>query len=420
MDRTRILLGGQVMSFLSRMLNGFFGRGTHAITVPALDGALRPNMALDRAERLASGEKLDNICALGDAVFYSTGAQIRRLGRDDPIATLAGDVAFLVARPSNEAMIAGLAGGGLVQIGIDAMQVPLPPMPDHITCPTAAALGEDNRLYVANGSKDVTLGEWPRDLLEKWASGSIWRIDLDQGAAQPVAQGLEWPAGIALRGDDLLVSESWRARLVRIGVEGGKPREVLGNLPGYPGRISAGADDGQAYVTVFAPRSQLLAFVLREDKYRRAMIDEVDPQYWIAPSLRSGTTFLEPLQAGSVKQLGVLKPWAPTRSFGLIIALGADDLPLKSYHSRADGAMHGVTSCCETGAGLYFSAKGDGQLGRLNPAAVLAPESMAEAATAPAATLKAKAASKAGAKPTSIAKPAAKPARKSSKQEPKA
>ncbi|GAA6187151.1 hypothetical protein [Litorivita sp. NS0012-18] len=403
------------MSFLSRMLDGFFGRGNHAITVPALDGALRPNMALDRAERLASGERLDNICALGDAVFYTTGAQIRRLGTKDPIATLDDDVAFLVARPSNEAMIAGLADGTLLQIGIDAMQVPLPPMPDHITCPTAAALGEDNRLYVANGSKDVTLGEWPRDLLEKGASGSIWRIDLDQGAAQPVAQGLEWPAGIAMRGKELLVSESWRARLVRIDVEGGKPREVLGNLPGYPGRISAGAD-GQAYVTVFAPRSQLLAFVLREDKYRRAMIDEVDPQYWIAPSLRSGSTFLEPLQAGSVKQLGVLKPWAPTRSFGLIIALGADDLPLKSYHSRADGAMHGVTSCCETGAGLYFSAKGDGQLGRLSPAAVLAPESMPDAATAPAAAPKAKAASKA--KPA--AKPKAKPARKSSKQEPKA
>ena len=51
------------------------------------------------------------------------------------------------------------------------------------------------------------------------------------------------------------------------------------------------------------------------------MIDEIDPDYWVAPCLRSGRSPLEPTQQGGVKQLGVLKPWSPSRSYGLIARL---------------------------------------------------------------------------------------------------
>ena len=36
--------------------------------------------------------------------------------------------------------------------------------------------------------------------------------------------------------------------------------------------------------------------------------------------------------------------------------------PLRSFHSRADGAIHGVTSCCEFDGKLYVAAKGSGRI----------------------------------------------------------
>jgi hypothetical protein len=61
-----------------------------------------------------------------------------------------------------------------------------------------------------------------------------------------------------------------------------------------------------------------------------------------------------------VKRLGLLKPWAPTMSAGLCIALDAAFQPRFSLHSRADGTTHGITSAAEHGGRLIASARGDG------------------------------------------------------------
>ena len=71
-------------------------------------------------------------------------------------------------------------------------------------------------------------------------------------------------------------------------------------------------------------RTQLVEFVLREPAYRRRMMAEIDPAYWVAPRLRSGLSFKEPMQGAHIKTMGVIKPWAPPRSYGLVIRLGAD------------------------------------------------------------------------------------------------
>jgi hypothetical protein len=134
---------------------------------------------------------------------------------------------------------------------------------------------------------------------------------------------------------------------------------VLENLPAYPARLSRGPDHA-IWLALFAPRSQLVAFVLSEDRYRQRMIREIDPDYWVAPCLRSGRSPLEPLQQGGVRQLGVLKPWSPNRSYGLVARLDGAYRPVASLHSRANGRRHGVTSCLSVGGRLYFAAKGDG------------------------------------------------------------
>jgi hypothetical protein len=60
--------------------------------------------------------------------------------------------------------------------------------------------------------------------------------------------------------------------------------------------------------------------------------------------------------------MGVVKPWAPPRSYGLVIRLNADGMPLYAVHSRVDGINHGITAAVEMNGALYATAKGPGRL----------------------------------------------------------
>jgi hypothetical protein len=136
---------------------------------------------------------------------------------------------------------------------------------------------------------------------------------------------------------------------------------VLDNLPVYPSRLSPVAGGG-FWLTAFIARTQLVEFVLRENAYRRRMMAEIDPEYWIAPKLRSGQSFLEPMQGAHLKTMGVVKPWAPPRSYGLVIRLSEAGVPQYAVHSRVDGINHGITAAVEMDGALYALAKGPGRL----------------------------------------------------------
>ncbi len=92
------------------------------------------------------------------------------------------------------------------------------------------------------------------------------------------------------------------------------------------------------------------------------MMAEIEEAFWIAPALNSGRSFMEPLQGGGVKHMAALNPWAPTRSYGLVARLDASLTPVASWHSRAGGAFHGVTSAAEHDGALLVSAKGGGAI----------------------------------------------------------
>lgn len=64
--------------------------------------------------------------------------------------------------------------------------------------------------------------------------------------------------------------------------------------------------------------------------------------------------------------LGIHKPWAPTRSYGLEARLDAACQPVAGAHSRANGRRHGVTAMVESGARLLVASKGAGQIIALN------------------------------------------------------
>jgi Strictosidine synthase len=275
-----------------------------------------------------------------------------------PAAAFDAEISALAGLPDGGAAV-GLVDGRIVFVGgrYEGQAITANP---EVRCITALAAAGDGALLIANGSATHAPADWKRDLMEKNASGSVWRLEPATKARTQLAANLAYPYGILEEGDSIIVSESWRCALTRISrgrATRGAP--VLENLPAYPSRLTRSADDA-IWLALFAPRSQLVEFVLSEDRYRRRMIDEIPADYWVAPCLRSGRSPLEPTQQGGVKQLGVLKPWSPSRSYGLIARLDGAYRPTASLHSRTNGRRHGVTACLASEGRLYFTAKGDG------------------------------------------------------------
>src|SRR4029079_14931449 len=107
-------------------------------------------------------------------------------------------------------------------------------------CPVALAFGSDGALYVCNGSDAVPPSGWKADLMSKRAQGSVWRIDRQSGERRCLANGLAFPYGVAVDESNgrLLVSESWRHRIVGIPLSGGAAEPTLHKTSRYTSRIA--------------------------------------------------------------------------------------------------------------------------------------------------------------------------------------
>lgn len=350
---------------MNSMLSRLFSR-RQAATVPSMDGVLRPNEALDDLKAIGSIPAPDNVTVADGKLVYSSGSKLFSLDHagakidTTPIHGMDAEVTALDASPKGVLAI-GSDGIGIQIIGGDHDGVVLDAFDtQHLSCVTALAFYGEDELFVCLGSSHNSAPNWQRDLLEKRTSGSVWRVTLRDKKAHKLAGDLAFPNGILVQRDRLVVSESWNHRLSCFGLNGEKQAQpyVLADLPGYPGRLAPAANGG-AWLSVFAPRGQLTEFVLREDTYRNRMLRELPREHWIAPTLRAGRSFTEPMQGGSVKVHGVHKAWAPTRSYGLLILLDANLTPTHSFHSRADGKRHGIVSACEHAGRVYFTCRGD-------------------------------------------------------------
>jgi hypothetical protein len=341
-------------------MDRWLGRGGASITMPPMDGALRPNDLLDSASPLLETPAPDCLAVTSRGVVVSSEHSLFALGRagSAPLASFDAEISAVAGLPDGGAAV-GLVDGRIVFAGGEQDGKIIEPDME-MRCITALAPGRGGGLLVANGSASNAPAAWKRDLMERNASGSVWRIALSDGGRKQLAGDLAYPYGLLEEADSVIVSESWRCALTRIAPGAGGRREpVLEDLPAYPSRLSRGTDNA-IWLALFAPRSQLIEFVLSENRYRRRMIGEIDADLWVAPCLRSGRSPLEPTQQGGVKQLGVLKPWSPNRSYGLVARLDHAYRPNASFHSRAHGRRHGVTSCLAVDGRLLFCAKGDG------------------------------------------------------------
>lgn len=340
--------------------------------IPVLDGPMRPNSRLDECHVLSTGVAApDDIAFARDGTAYVTsGKTVLRFvkgdfGRLEIAAEFEGLATGLAAHPDGGvavcvsgkgiAFVDGPASGRLFEIAGAG----------GLVCPTALTISDGGDLFVCDGSADNPSDRWAHDLMEKRRGGRVLRIDGKTQKVGVLASGLAYPNGICVShdGGSLLVSEAWSHDILRLPLSSGgsaRRQTAIDNLPGYPARIIR-TKTGYA-LALFALRTQLVDFVLTEDNYRRKMIDRVDPEFWIAPALKSDGHYLEPVQGGGLRKHGSVKAWAPPRSYGLVMLLGRELEVETSLHSRVGGTCHGVTGLAEHGGELFLVSKGDSKI----------------------------------------------------------
>ncbi len=353
-------------------------RDVHAI--PVLDGGFSPNQRLEECELLGDFFAPDALAVGPDGRLYiSSGNSVLACDGDrfqsrEVFATVETTAGALAWSPDGVLLIA-VADRGL--LALDRSGSIVAKLPEAagtpIRCPTAVAVASDGTIFVADGSRNNGPEQWLPDLMQnRPASGRLIALAPGLRDAKVIADGLSWPAGTAVVHDEreVLITEAWKHRLVAVSRADGRIRAIVKNFAGYPGRLARAPASGNYWVSFFALRTQLTEFVLREQPFRERMMKTVPPLLWIGPTLGGRFDYREPTQIGRIKKLGIQKPWAPPRSYGLVARLAESGDAVESLHSRVSGTVHGVTAAIEHNGRLLVVSKGHGKLvaAQLRPA----------------------------------------------------
>ena len=368
------------------------GRGDAAITVPVFDGALKANNLLEDAAVFATPLDPQDLATDGSSLFVADGASVLRydLTAAPASAATSANVSVVHRFAHPVTALACVPGGGLA-VALDGREVRIvgglhdaqrwtEVAGQRLHAVNAISASSNGTLVVTDGSREHAASDWKRDLMTLGRTGRVLELSLHNGAGRELATGLAHAFGACAVGTAVWASESWRHRVMSFGGDSGDAREKAGTgagadtravtdaLPGYPSRITpASAQQGGGFwLTCFTLRTQLVEFVLREDGYRKRMVKEIAPAHWVAPALNSGNSFLEPMQGAQLKTMGVVKPWAPPRSYGLVLRLDGKGHVRYSLHSRFDGKHHGVTAAVECRGDLYVLAKGANRILKLS------------------------------------------------------
>jgi hypothetical protein len=356
---------------LERVRSALFSRGRQH-PIPTLDGAYAPN---DRLEELpVIGPDLvqpDDVVTSGNSeAFVSSGHRLLHLSGPDlreqsVVAAFEAPITAL-ARLDDGTLAVGINGLGTRRIGVDGSVVGELTEVGGTKLRCVTAIAEDpvqGGLYLAVGSVRHDADDWVVDLMECNRAGMLVYWPRGATTAEVLLNGLTYPNGVEVTdgGRSVLFTQSWAHTLARYRRGGnGRPgvEVLIDNMPGYPSRIAPAAGGGH-WLAMFAMRTELIELVLREPQFRREMMRSVDPDLWIRPALHATGSYLEPLQGGGIKKLGIRKPWAPPRAYGLVVRLDGNCEPMFSLHSRVDGRNHGVMAAREIGDRLVIAVKGN-------------------------------------------------------------
>lgn len=328
--------------------------------LPPMEAGLRPNRRLDEAEVVlppGDYEPEDVVMASSGEVLFSSGNGLFELRAGDvrTVAEFSSPVGSLTVAGTD--VVAAVEGVGLVAVSTSGSTEELCTDPSVARCVTDLAALPDGSLLAAVGSRHVGADGWARALVDGDRSGRLVRVDGTGAGVE--ADELGWPAGVAVTVEgDVVVSLSLEHRIEKRAITSlaGPIRPLFTNLPVYPGRVSA--TDGGCWVAAPYARNRVTELLLDEPELLAEMVATISPEEWFVPRLRSENPYTDPLQMGQLRVLGIVKPWAPPRSYGLAFRLGGDGRVVESAHSRVDGKRHGVTGVSTAGERVVLAARG--------------------------------------------------------------
>jgi hypothetical protein len=360
------------LTYLRRDLEQIFFKDRDPHAIPSMDGAFSPNDRLERTTPI--GDPLPGADAIAEApdgsICVSAGNKVWRLSgagyaNRSVFREFDCDVGALAFHPDGR-LLACTAHGLAVVDGAGSTALLADAEGEKLNCLTAVAAAPDGTIFLSDGSTRHPAADWCVDLMELNALGRIVSCGPALENARILRRRLNYPGGLAVASNgQLWFTESFghslsRARVTAAGMIG--PTEaVIRNMPGYPSRLAL-ATGGGFWLSLFAVRTHLVEFILKEDDFRYEMMRTIPRPYWIAPVIPSTRDCLEPLQLGGLRALGIEKPWAPPRSYGLLARLDADGEVIETLHSRVGGKNHGITDAIETAQGVVIVAKGSGRV----------------------------------------------------------
>jgi Strictosidine synthase len=360
------------LTYLRRDLEQIFFKDRDPHAIPSMDGAFSPNDRLERTTPI--GEPLPGADALAEApdgsIFVSAGNKVWRLSgacfeNRSMFHGFDSEVGALAFHPDGR-LLACTARGLVAVDGAGRKALLAEAEGEALNCLTAVAAAPDGTIFVSDGSTRHAAVDWCVDLMELNVLGRIISCGPALDRARVLQRGLNYPGGLAVAPDGYLwFTESFGHSLSRAPVTApgsiGFIETVIRNMPGYPSRLTTTAGGG-FWLSLFGVRTHLVEFVLKEDDFRYEMMRTIPRPYWIAPAISSKRDCLEPLQLGGLRALGIEKPWAPPRSYGLLARLDADGEVVDTLHSRVGGKNHGITNAMETARGVVIVSKGSGRV----------------------------------------------------------
>jgi len=198
----------------------------------------------------------------------------------------------------------------------------------------------DGRIYFTDASSRFRLPDFRLDLLEMRPHGRLLRYNPRTRKTDVLLGKLYFANGVTIspEGDYLLVSETWKYRILKYWIHGpkaGRAEVFVDNLPGFPDNLAV----------------------------------DVEGRYWVAfPTLRNRQVdrlHLRPWLKNLLAKLpDRLKP--RPRDYGLVLAFDRNGKVLASLHDTRGQHLKEVTSVNPHDGFLYFGSLHNDRIGRLS------------------------------------------------------